>query len=464
MRGGWVWVLGVLVGCGSPSAVSDGPAAIDASPDAIDAAPDAPASAPALTLTSSFDDFGTVGVGTTSGAITVVARNTGGSMTNVLAATIEAMPMQFAIDTDTCSGVALPSGASCSVNVRFMPTQPGSAMAMVRVGDGIISATRALQATAINSDNIDTVSPSLKDFGEVAIGTTTAAQTFTVTNIGGTTHGPLAVTLAGADPAAFALVADNCSGTMLPPIASCTFGVTFTPHASGEATEYVQVTTPSGHSIAGLRGSGLDPVLRVDLSSRDFGSVPQAALSEYARFEVTNVSATATAPLMTTIGGMHPNDFTIAAATNTCANLALAPGATCAVEVRFEPTAVQHRYARLTVGDATSSAVVALTGDAGTANSLQISPTPFSFGDVVIGGTSAAQTFTVTNAGSAITIFPVSSSSPVFQVTNDTCSNVLLAHNASCTFDVTAHPTASGFAAQDVGTFVYSGLLVRGVP
>jgi hypothetical protein len=273
------------------------------------------------------------------------------------------------------------------------------------------------------------------------------------------------MTLGGSNPAAFAVVANNCSGTLAAG-ASCTFGVTFAPQASGIATASVQLTAnPGGTTTVGVRGNGLDPVLRIDLPSRHFGSVPLGRQSQYARFEVTNVSAAATAPLTAVIAGMHPNDFTIAAAANTCESVALAPGASCSVEVRFEPTAVQDRRARLTVAASASSAVADLTGAAGNASSLELTPTPVSFGEVPVGQPSAAQHFTITNhATSASLPLTISSTSSVFQISNDTCSNVMLASSASCGFDVTAYPTAPGLVAGFAGTFVYSGLIVRGTP
>ena len=459
---GLIWLAAVVAACGSS------PASPDASPHDAgphDATPDGPVIPAELTLTSDYDEFGTTPVATTSLPIHLTARNSGGAPTGLLATSLDATPMQFSIGADTCNGAVLAAGAECTFEVRFVPQRTGTADVRVRVEDGTVRSEKVLGASASTNDDVNVASPSIHDFGDVAIGTGTPPRTFTVTNIGATTHAAISLVKVGSNAVDFTVVADGCTSTALPPGGSCTFGVTFTPSASGMATAQIQIVSNPGVAVVGVRGVGLDPTLRIDLPSRHFGSVPITGQSEYARFEVTNISTSATAPLATTIGGTHAGDFTIGAATNTCASTALAPGATCTVEVRFEPAVVQDRTARLVVTDGTSTATTDLRGAAGTSPGLEIHPTPFSFGDVTVGQASAPQTFTIVNRGAnLVQTLNIFSSSAVFQISSDTCTGTMPVQNASCTFVVTARPVAAGFSAHEVGTFVYSGLLVRGIP
>jgi CHRD domain/Cep192 domain 4 len=68
------------------------------------------------------------------------------------------------------------------------------------------------------------------DYGLTGVGKT-AAQTFTLSNSGGSASAALSVTLSG--PAAFTITEDNCSGTSLGPRKSCTVTVEYAPTASG---------------------------------------------------------------------------------------------------------------------------------------------------------------------------------------------------------------------------------------
>ena len=78
------------------------------------------------------------------------------------------------------------------------------------------------------------VSPPTVTFGSQAVGTTSAAQTNTVTNVGNSTVGISSIELAGTNPSDFAQ-STNCGSTIAAG-ASCTITVTFQPTATGTRT------------------------------------------------------------------------------------------------------------------------------------------------------------------------------------------------------------------------------------
>jgi hypothetical protein len=142
-------------------------------------------------------------------------------------------------------------------------------------------------------------------------------------------------------------------------------------------------------------------------------------------------------------------DFT---QTNDCGTSVAAQGH-CTVTVTFQPTAVGPRLANLTFLDSAldSPQSVALSG---TGVQIGLSPPSLSFGNQIVGTTSAAQMVTVTNLGnSALSITSIVPSSGFTQSNNCGAS---LAGSASCTLTVAFAPTATG-PVNGLVTVSYSG-------
>jgi hypothetical protein len=106
-----------------------------------------------------------------------------------------------------------------------------------------------------------TLVPSFLNFGSVAVGTTSAALSSTLTNTGTSVGLNItAITLAGTDPGDFKITpATTCPdpGTVNP-LGTCLITVTFTPTATGSrsATVTISDNTSSGKQTLTLSGSG----------------------------------------------------------------------------------------------------------------------------------------------------------------------------------------------------------------
>ena len=101
------------------------------------------------------------------------------------------------------------------------------------------------------------------EFGALAIGATGPTTGFELANAG---TGPITLgsgALAGATPGDFTVLADTCSGATLPEGASCTFGIRFSPSATGDrsATLEFSTTTGLGHRRLDFKGYGLTPTV-----------------------------------------------------------------------------------------------------------------------------------------------------------------------------------------------------------
>ena len=79
---------------------------------------------------------------------------------------------------------------------------------------------------------------------------------------------------------------------------------------------------------------------------------------------------------------------------------------------------------------------------------ISVSPTSYNFGNVQVGSSSAAQTFTVSNTGTANlvigTIILTGTNANQFSKLNDNCSGQTLAPSGSCTVQVKFSPTSLG--------------------
>jgi hypothetical protein len=102
-----------------------------------------------------------------------------------------------------------------------------------------------------------TLTPSSLIFADQAIGTTSAAQTITATNSGDQSLFFNNVATSG-DTLDFTIGTDDCIGTTLPPGASCSISVTFSPTATGTRTAAVVYTDNAANSpqTAPLTGTG----------------------------------------------------------------------------------------------------------------------------------------------------------------------------------------------------------------
>ena len=100
--------------------------------------------------------------------------------------------------------------------------------------------------TAVGTPCPPSVSPTSLNFGTVAVGTTSAAQTVIVTNDTGSALTFSGVAIVGADHGDFSQT-NNC-GASLANGGSCTISVTFTPTAAGTRTAKLKISDNGGGS------------------------------------------------------------------------------------------------------------------------------------------------------------------------------------------------------------------------
>jgi hypothetical protein len=253
----------VLSGCGDPPAPT---------PDA--ASSDAPETFDLLLETESLA-FGDVCVDLRSEPVTLVIANASRTASPPIRASLAgADATMFEVASSSCGDGVGPRDF-CSVEVVLAPVRSGALDASLELTAGAWSASVALEGRGVACDGL-TLRPVSVDFGELAVGATSAPTTFTVTNPGDETSEVLSASLTGLDAGAFDLVPghDGCSGHALGSGASCTLEVIFRPTDVGTMSAALHIEGPAlGVGSATLSGMGVlaPPSVRIDPASLSFG-------------------------------------------------------------------------------------------------------------------------------------------------------------------------------------------------
>jgi hypothetical protein len=408
------------------------------------------------TLTPATLTFGNTNIGVTSAAQNATLTNSGTTALSISAKTITGNDAgDFAIEsTGTTCGASLAAAASCTIAVRFDPTSAGTKTASLKVSDngtGSTSQEIALTGTGVAVPT-DTLSANTLALGNGTVGVASAAQLVTVTNSG---TGPLTITsivLAGTNPGDFA--STNTCGNSLAANSTCTISATFTATATGARAATITLTDNAADSprIITLTGTGVaaaEPGVTLSPMSLTFAATNVGTTTATQIVTVTN---SGTAPLTVSaaaITGANASDFMVSA--NTCSGN-ISAGGMCSISVTFTPSAAGARTAALTLtdnsgGTAGAQQSVTLSGTGNGVAAATVSVQSLAFGSSNVGVTTAGQTVTLTNGGSAaltITSIAISGTNATdFGSSGNTCSTSLAA-GSSCSVSITFDPGAAG--------------------
>jgi sugar lactone lactonase YvrE len=233
--------------------------------------------------------------------------------------------------------------------------------------------------------------------------------------------------------------------------ASCVYSVSFSPTTTGPISgslvltdNSLNATNPYAVQSITLNGTATGqaqvPVATLSATSLTFASQTDGTTSSAQTLTLTNSGTAALAITSITTSG----DF---AQTDTC-GMSVAVGAKCTISVTFTPTVAGTRTGTLTIADNASGSpqpvVLSGTGSASvvTAPAVMLLPTSLTYAPQMDGTTSAAQTVTLTNSGTAALAITSIAASGDFALTQS-CGTSVTA-GASCTLSVTFTPTAAG--------------------
>jgi uncharacterized repeat protein (TIGR03803 family) len=203
---------------------------------------------PAVTLIPSTLNFGNQALDETSAAKKVTLKNSGTALLIVSSVAIEGS--SFVISANTC-GVLAP-GKTCKVSVTFTPPVLGKLTGTLTFTD---NAPNSPQTVSLSGTGVEpaTLTPAGAAFGTWAVGATSTAKTFVLTNNQTVALTSIAISTTGD----FAVSATTCT-TSLAAKGKCTINVTFTPTALGTRTGQLNVSDSASNSpqTSTLTGAG----------------------------------------------------------------------------------------------------------------------------------------------------------------------------------------------------------------
>jgi hypothetical protein len=202
---------------------------------------------------------------TSSTAQSVTVTNTGTANLAILAVTISgANASDFARSADTCTGATLAPNGTCKVSVTFTPIYVGNRSASLNFTDIAPHSPQTVTLTGTGVGAGVGLSPTFLTFSDQTPGTSSTAQTVTLTNTGNIAlslgPSPLGIAITGSNSSEFSQT-NNC-GASLNAGANCAIQVTFKPAAAGSKSAALAVTDNALESpqTVGLTGTSAIPI------------------------------------------------------------------------------------------------------------------------------------------------------------------------------------------------------------
>ena len=391
-----------------------------------------------LTLTPASLTFSAQVVGTTSAAKPVTLKNTGTALVNLSSIAVSGDYAQ----TNTC-GSSLAVGASCTVNVTFTPTVAGSIKGALTVTDDAAHSPQVEGFTGTGSTPLSFTPTSLA-FGTVAVGTTSASKTVTLTNNQSTS-----LTLSFAATGNYNVSGNGTKpcGATLAGKATCTLGATFQPTASGSVTGAIILThnaaySPQTIALSGTGSGGGTAPLKFSPTSLTFTNQVVGTTSAAKTVTVTNSSASAVTISSLAAAG---NYLATGSGGSPCGGN-LAAGAKCTFTVTFSPSINGTVKGSVTIAT-TAPVTPQIYNLSGTAVfPVTLAPTSLTFAAQAVGTTSAGQIVTLTNNQNAVLSFSGVVASGQYSAApggTTPCASTVSALG-KCTLSVTFTPANTG--------------------
>ncbi len=277
-------------------------------------------------------------VGTTSPAQTVTLSNAGSAPLKISSIATTGDYTQ----SNNCGG-SLNAGTSCSINVTFKPTATGTRTGTLSVTDNASGSPQTVALVGSGIAPAAALSPASLTFANQLVGTTSAAQSVTLSNPGSAPLNISQIATAGDYTQT-----NNC-GASLDAGTSCTINVSFKPTNTGTRSGTLSVSDNVSGSPqkAALTGTGVIPAVNLAPTSLNFGQIPVGTTSTPMTVILSNTGTGTLLISSMALTGPNPADY---AQTNNCGG-SVAPGASCTITITLTPGATGNRNATLAITD-----------------------------------------------------------------------------------------------------------------
>lgn len=199
----------------------------------------------ALTITSTETDFGSNYVGVESTLTFTITNGTTNQQTSgkLVVALSDSTNYKALTTAGTCyvsdAWTTLAAGDTCELVVSFKPTTAGTKNTTLTVSATPGGSVQPVALTGVGLSDL-VIAPSTNPV------VLTSNQTFTVTNMGGTTTKPLRPVLSGTNADQFVLTLDNCYGQPLAASNVCSITVQFIGTSSATTAQTATLTVSDG--------------------------------------------------------------------------------------------------------------------------------------------------------------------------------------------------------------------------
>jgi hypothetical protein len=322
---------------------------------------------PELTFEPGGHDFGLVEVHSNSPRTSVTLRNSGTASVQLSNLEISGPDAnEFWIPGSNCSGTTLAPGATCTIEVQFNANEEGSFAAAVSIRADNVGFTAPLAGRA-ERPQVE-ASPDPLVFGPTSVGSSQTREV-TLANVGHLPVGFYIAIVSGGDQSSFHLLEESCTSNlfagsprMVEPGASCVAKVEFEPTGVGATAATLSFFGGGEGALqVPVEGTGVAPRLSLSPTAHDFGSVAVGNARPTQTFELRNESVEAQTIDSATLAGADLGDFGLRS--DECSETVLAPSATCAVAVRFDPGSSGPKTATLRLRGTGGITVARLEGE-----------------------------------------------------------------------------------------------------
>jgi len=387
---------------------------------------------PSIGLSPASLSYSAQAVSTASVSQTITVTNTGAA---ALTISQIAVTGDFA-EVDTCKGAPIAPNATCSIQVRFLPTAVGSRSGGLTIFGNIAGGQADVTLSGIGTPAAAIVlNPIFLSFSST-INAPSAPQNITISNTSAISLSLQSPSVVGAD---FRISANTC-GTTLAPSTGCTVAIVFTPSVSGNRDGTFSIADGAGTQTAFLTGVGSSPATDA-LSPLSLGFAAQQLGTASTAQQVT-ITNSGDLPLTLIAAQINRGDFT---AVNGCGN-SLNPHSICSISVAFQPKSVGAISGVLSISDQFRTQIISLNGTGVAPPGVSLSPSStIVFPATGVGVTALSPTVTLTNNGSiplAIASLGVTGDFAVVPRSN-TCGTSLAVFSA-CTLQIAFTPAMGG--------------------
>ncbi len=449
-----------------------------------------PASQPLAVPVPTGFDFGSVSIGKVSVPATITLQNKGVGPLDVSSVTLAgADKLQFTspFPADTCvAGAVIQPLFSCALSVTFSPIATGTFHAQIQLVDNSGGLSGAMQIVLLTGKGTlpaaETISPPALDFGTSSVGTSSAAQTVTLTSTGIAALSLTGISITGSNAGDFAIVSSGTnpcptgSGTLATG-ASCTVKITFSPQSTGAkaaALSFTDNAAASPQTVA-LSGTAIAAAtVQVSPLTGSFAPQSTGTTSAAKQFTVMNTGGS-TVSVSITVSGTNAPDFL--ELDNCTGAKGLASGSSCSVNVSFDPTVLPPsqaaRAATMTIsyGGAGNQVTVPLSGTA-TQAGVSFNLTSINFGNQLAGTAGQPQGILATDGGAGALVFSkiaISGANPGDFSETDTClgpvgSPISISPGGTCSVQVTLPPQMPASCGTAAGSRSATLILTDNAP